>query len=312
MRDARSHPFPAKEIIVNRFFSSLLATVPALLFTLMFLCTAPFCVAEEPSSSTTPSAEVSSDDSSETETEKIQIVFPSSKKNERFVLYGVDLTEYKKVTDQYNIIHIFEEGGLIMYPLLLASILALSTVIDRLFFLFWVRLYRDPKSLKKFLKAVSDNDIEEALRIGKKSKFYVLRILNYALENSTKSMDNALESSLLYAQEQEMKRFRWGIPMLDTIITLAPLLGLLGTVTGMMGSFALIGGEVSTPGAITGGIAEALIATAFGLGVAITSLLPFNYLNNQIEEAHKEIESAALQLELLVIHNKKAQQAKAA
>jgi hypothetical protein len=68
----------------------------------------------------------------------------------------------------------------------------------------------------------------------------------------------------------------------------------------MMGSFSLIGGELSAPGAITGGIAEALIATAFGLGIAITSLIPFNYLNTKAEEARLEIESAATQLELLI------------
>jgi flagellar motor component MotA len=88
--------------------------------------------------------------------------------------------------------------------------------------------------------------------------------------------------------------------VLDTVITLAPLLGLLGTVTGMMGSFSIIGGEFSAPGAITGGIAEALIATAFGLGIAITALLPFNFLNSRLDEARHEIESAATQLELLV------------
>ena len=107
-------------------------------------------------------------------------------------------------------------------------------------------------------------------------------------------------TALLYAQEKELKRFRRGIPVLDTVITLAPLLGLLGTVTGMMRSFSLIGGELSAPGAITGGIAEALIATAFGLGIAITSLIPFNILNTRMEEARQEMESAATELELLV------------
>ena len=86
------------------------------------------------------------------------------------------------------------------------------------------------------------------------------------------------------------------------VITLAPLLGLLGTVTGMMGSFSLIGGELSTPGAITGGIAEALIATAFGLGIAITALIPFNLLNSRREKASLEIESAATQLLLMQPH----------
>ena len=137
---------------------------------------------------------------------------------------------------------------------------------------------------------------ERAIRISKESKFYVVRALGYALAHREKS----LASALLYAQEMELKRFRRGIPILDMVITLAPLLGLLGTVTGMMGSFSLIGGELSTPGAITGGIAEALIATAFGLGIAITALIPFNLLNTRMEKARLEIESAATQLELLM------------
>jgi biopolymer transport protein ExbB len=88
--------------------------------------------------------------------------------------------------------------------------------------------------------------------------------------------------------------------VLDTIITLAPLLGLLGTVAGMMGSFAVIGGDLSSPGAITGGIAEALIATAAGLGIAILCLLPFNYLNAKIEAIETELATAAAHLKLLV------------
>src|SRR6185369_5611295 len=127
-------------------------------------------------------------------------------------------------------------------------------------------------------------------------KDFVCRALTYALEHREKSVSNAL----VLAQSLEIKRFTRGIAILDTVITLAPLLGLLGTVTGMMHSFSLIGGELSAPGAITGGIAEALIATAFGLGIAITALIPFNFLHSRIEEARHEIESAATQLELLV------------
>jgi biopolymer transport protein ExbB len=87
--------------------------------------------------------------------------------------------------------------------------------------------------------------------------------------------------------------------VLDTIITLAPLLGLLGTVTGLIRSFGLLGAqELEAPAAITGGIAEALIATAFGLGIAIVALIPFNYLNARLEETRRQMEDAATHLEL--------------
>jgi biopolymer transport protein ExbB len=134
------------------------------------------------------------------------------------------------------------------------------------------------------------------VRIGEGSKDFVVRALTYALGHKEQSLSHAL----LYAQAQELKRFRRGIPVLDTVITLAPLLGLLGTVTGMMGSFSLLGADVGAPSAITGGIAEALIATAFGLGIAITALIPFNILNARTEDARHELESAANQVEVLI------------
>lgn len=202
----------------------------------------------------------------------------------------------KALVQKTNLLHIFEKGGPIMWPLLVASILALGTVIERVFFLMREKLKRDPKAMEAFFAAIGRGDNEEAVRISKTTKFHVVRALGYALAHKETSLANAL----LYATAQELKRFQRGIPVLDTVITLAPLLGLLGTVTGMMGSFSLIGGELSAPGAITGGIAEALIATAFGLGIAITALLPFNFLNARTDEARHELESAATQLELLV------------
>jgi biopolymer transport protein ExbB len=202
----------------------------------------------------------------------------------------------KALVQRTSLLHIFNKGGPIMYPLLLLSIISLGVVLERLTFLFFQRIQREPKALDAFFVAVTKGDHEEAIRIGAKSPFYVVRALVYALKHKEQSLANAL----IYSQAQELKKFRRGIPVLDTVITLAPLLGLLATVTGMMGSFSLIGGDLSAPGAITGGIAEALIGTAFGLGIAITSLIPFNFLNARHDDARHEIESAATQLELLV------------
>jgi biopolymer transport protein ExbB len=96
---------------------------------------------------------------------------------------------------------------------------------------------------------------------------------------------------------------KWGFMILDTGITIAPLLGLLGTVTGMMHTFSMVTGDLSAGGAITGGIAEALIATAFGLLIAMAGLIPFNYLNKMVEDAEHELETAATRLELIVQRN---------
>ncbi len=211
----------------------------------------------------------------------------------------------KAFAQQTDVIQIFEKGGPIMWPLLLAAVLALGTVIERVIFLVKEQRNRNPQALEQFLTAVSNGEVDRAISLGYTSKFYVVRTLGYALEHKEKSLANAI----LYAQEEELKRFRRGVPILDTVITLAPLLGLLGTVTGMMSSFSLIGGDLGAPGAITGGIAEALIATAFGLTIAIMSLIPFNFLNTKMEEARLEVELAATQLELLVQPKNVADQA---
>jgi biopolymer transport protein ExbB len=202
----------------------------------------------------------------------------------------------KELVQRTNLYFIFQKGGPIMWPLLCASILALGTVLERVFFLVNERRKRDQAAMDQLFASVERGDTAGAIASGKRSKYFVARALGYALEHKQHSLPNAL----LYAQSQELKRFKRGIPILDTVITLAPLLGLLGTVTGMMGSFKLIGGDLSAPGAITGGIAEALIATAFGLGIAITALIPFNILNSKLDEASHELEQAAKQLELVV------------
>jgi biopolymer transport protein ExbB len=196
-----------------------------------------------------------------------------------------------------SLIGYFKKGGPIMYPLLCVSILAFTVVLERLWFLMRERKSREPKVVDDILSSIEEGDIDGAIRIGAKTKDFVGRALIYAIQHREKSLSNAL----IRSGAAEIHRFTRGISILDTCVTMAPLLGLLGTVTGMMGSFGMLGGaELSAPSQITGGIAEALIATAFGLGIAITALIPMNFLHNQAERAKHEIEDASTHLELLM------------
>ena len=97
-----------------------------------------------------------------------------------------------------------------------------------------------------------------------------------------------------------MHRLKCYLPLLDTVITLAPLLGLLGTITGMISAFGLVSASgLGQPHAITGGVAEALIATATGLAIAILTLIPYNYFRAKVEAITQLMEQRATRLELL-------------
>lgn len=197
-------------------------------------------------------------------------------------------------------IDMFLRGGPVMWPLLLASLVALTVVFERLFFVIQEFRHRDPAAVEKLLDATAKGDFQTACDIGRKSKGYVAAVLTQALEHRDVSFSNAL----LHSSSVELQRFNRGISVLDTIVTLAPLLGLFGTVTGMIHAFGLMGaGELGAPTAITGGIAEALIATAFGLVIAMVALLPFNFLNARLEQARQEIENAAARLEMILLKN---------
>ena len=98
----------------------------------------------------------------------------------------------------------------------------------------------------------------------------------------------------------EMTIIKRGLPVLDTIITLSPLLGLLGTIIGMISSFQVMAvGSLGQPPAITGGVAEALIATAAGIIVAVGSLIPYNYFLARVEKETEVIEYYATRLEVV-------------
>ncbi len=184
-----------------------------------------------------------------------------------------------------------------MWPLLVTSVISLAVVLDRLLFILVIKAERQPEVVEAILSQVEAGQMQKAINAGDKTRDFVARVLVYGLKHREISFTNAL----LKAANRELKQFNKGLSVLDTVITLAPLLGLLSTVTGMIHAFGLLGHkELDSPTVITGGIAEALIGTAFGLAIAVVALIPFNYMNSQMEEARHEIEDASTHLELLL------------
>lgn len=191
---------------------------------------------------------------------------------------------------------LFKHGGPIMWPILLVSFVGITVGIERLLFILRENSHREPEVVDKMLEAVERRDVDGALALGRQSKDYIARILVYTLTNKDTSPSNAY----IRASSLELARFQQGMATLDTVITAAPLLGLLGTVTGMMKTFGAMGdGDISSAtGAITGGVAEALIATAAGLAIAVTALPLYNYINARTEEAKHEVADASHALEI--------------
>jgi biopolymer transport protein ExbB len=194
-----------------------------------------------------------------------------------------------------HVLEIFHKGGPIMWPLLLCSLVALTVVFERLLFEAYDLVRRDGAALGKVLGLVERGQWADAEAAAKASRDPVVCVLAAGLEMRSA----ALTATLQRSAEKCLLAYARGLTVLDTIITAAPLLGLLGTVTGMIHAFSLLGGsELGAPSAITGGIAEALIATAFGLSIAILALIPFNYLHGRLERIRHRLQDACTAVEI--------------
>jgi biopolymer transport protein ExbB len=193
-------------------------------------------------------------------------------------------------------IEFFIKGGPVMYPLLACSVIALTVVIERI--LFWVRedMRRNQPLVDEVLELCQQGDWESVRARVKGSRDYVILILVNGILHREFSMTKAMET----AAADEIKRMRRFLGVLDTMITVAPLLGILGTVTGIITAFNLLGTTgIEQPQLATAGIAEALITTAAGLFIAIPSIIPFNYFNSRAEDAALNIEKYATSLEIV-------------
>lgn len=193
-------------------------------------------------------------------------------------------------------IDLIQHGGPVMYPILLVAIVALAVVGERTFW--WIRegTRKDPAALERTLAAMENSDFQSAVEASASSQDPVVRMIHRGLSHVSGSLTGALQ----VAAGSEIRRAGRFIVIIDTCITLAPLLGLIGTVTGIMRSFEAVGGNELAVAAVSGGIGEALIATAFGLGIAVFCLLPFNYFNERLAQLQFDLETAATNVEVMV------------
>jgi len=200
-----------------------------------------------------------------------------------------------KVTGNY-FIDKFNQGGPVMWPILIVSIVALTVVSERVFWWGGRWFRRDPKRIEKVFTAIEVGDAAEASRLSRDSRDPVLRMILNGLNHQHASLQGALQ----VAAGIEIKRAGRFLVVMDTLVTLAPLLGLLGTVTGLIKAFGALGNEELAVATVTGGIAEALIATACGLGVAIFCLIPFNFFTSRVSNLEFELQTAATNLEVML------------
>ena len=166
----------------------------------------------------------------------------------------------------------FLKGGPVMWPLLVCSIFGFALIVERLIFWSQHRRRSKPEELDRWLEHIRHGRLKEVLKVGKESRHPAIQTLYSALKHGERPLSDTLELAVDEADEQT----RETLPGLDTVVTLAPLLGIFGTVTGIVKAFDLLGRASPTPQAVSVGIAEALITTEFGLAIAMPALVFYN------------------------------------
>lgn len=193
----------------------------------------------------------------------------------------------------------FLAGGPVMWPILIASIFAFAIMIEKFWHLHKIRI--DTQDfLAKILEKMKRHEVKEALAICDATNSPIASILKAGIlkyDRPKQQIVEAIEDASLY----EVPKLEKNLPMLATIGHIAPLLGLLGTVTGMVRCFQSVQAKATTlhpvsPGDLAGGIWEALLTTVAGLVVAIPTYVAYNYLVNRVNHYVLEMEKASTEL----------------
>lgn len=206
---------------------------------------------------------------------------------------------------EFSLKDVLIQGGPIMVPLLLCSVFAMGIVISKL--IFFSKISTDTRELKKdVFQMIKENRLKEAIQLCDENPSPVAKILKGGIMKyggSRNEIKEAMEDVSLFEIPILEKRFT----ALATIAHISPLLGLLGTVTGMTASFHTIQARAAslnpvTPGDLAGGIGEALLTTVAGLIVAIPTYVVYNYLVSRVNTFIREMEHGATELLNFMCH----------
>ena len=191
-----------------------------------------------------------------------------------------------------DLVTYFRQGGPVMWPLLFFSILALTFIIER-FIVYQKAKVNVNEFLTRIRKALLVNrNVKEAVKVCEETRGPVASVMKAGLlryGHTKDDIEKTVENAALY----ELDRLERRLGVLATTANVAPMLGFLGTVTGMIKSFAALASEgLTNPGAVAAGISEALITTAAGLFIAIPAQLAYNWYITKINRFVRDIETA--------------------
>ena len=189
----------------------------------------------------------------------------------------------------------FQRGGVVMYPILFCSVLGLGVALERLFSLRRGRVIRED-FLADVRRRWEKGDVEGALEVCRSFDISIARVLRAGLQLRGHPLAD-IERAIEAIGQHEVSLLTSHLRALGFLANVAPMLGFLGTVTGMLQAFnAISHSERVTPGLVAAGISEALITTVAGLVVGIPCLAAYHYFRGRVDGYVYEMEAIALDL----------------
>lgn len=180
----------------------------------------------------------------------------------------------------------FTRGGFAMWPLLICSLASIVIAVER--YLYYRRAISENEFITKFCELINELNFVEAKELAEHNSGYAAKMAVEAL-NMRDELGKCLESIVFARADRYIEELYQYLNYVSVIVGLAPMLGLLGTITGMMASFSALHGRMQNPGAVTAGIGEALITTVFGLCIAIVGMCLYAYLSSKVKAASLNI-----------------------